>query len=70
MKYAFVRAHHREFSIKRMCQVLEISRSGYYDWDGRKESGRSGRDRVLLTEIRKIHQDSKEAYGAIRPGGL
>lgn len=66
MKYAFVRAHHREFSIKRMCRVLEISRSGYYDWDGRKESGRSGRDRVLLTEIRKIHQDSKEAYGAIK----
>lgn len=66
MKYAFVRAHHREFSIKRMCRVLEISRSGYYDWHGRKECGRSQRDRVLLREIRKIHQDTKEAYGAIK----
>ena len=49
-----------------MCQVLEISRSGYYDWYGRKECGRSQRDRILLTEIRKIHQDTKEAYGAIK----
>lgn len=66
MKYAFVRAHHREFSVKRMCRVLEISRSGYYDWHGRKKCGRSQLDRVLLTEIRKIHQDTKEAYGAIK----
>ena len=66
MKYEFVRAHHREFSIKLMCRVLEISRSGYYDWHGRKECGRGQRDRVLLTEIRKIHQDTKEAYGAIK----
>ena len=49
-----------------MCQVLEISRSGYYDWHDRKECGRSQRDRILLTEIRKIHQDTKEAYGAIK----
>src|SRR5687767_11637652 len=49
-----------------MCRVLEISRSGYYDWHGRKECRRGQRDRVLLTEIRKIHQDTKEAYGAIK----
>lgn len=66
MKYEFVRAHHREFSIKLMCRVLEISRSGYYDWHGRKECERGQQDRVLLTEIRKIHQDTKEAYGAIK----
>lgn len=66
MKYAFVRAHRQEFSVRRMCQVLEVSRSGYYDWHGRKECTRSRRDRGLLTEIRKIHRDSKEAYGAIK----
>ena len=66
MKYAFVRAHYPEFRVSRMCQVLRISRSGYYDWQGRGESERSQRDQVLLKEIRKIHHESKEAYGAIK----
>ena len=64
MKYAFIRANREEFDVKRMCQVLQISRSGYYDWAGREESKRSQQDRVLLKEIRKIHQEMKEAYGA------
>jgi transposase InsO family protein len=49
-----------------MCQVLQVSRSGYYDWQVRPESKRTERDRVLLGEIRKIHGQSKEAYGAIK----
>ena len=66
MKYAFVRAHYPEFRVSRMCQVLQISRSGYYDWQNRAECERSQRDEVLLKEIRQIHHDSKEAYGAIK----
>ena len=66
MKYAFVRAHHPEFRVKRMCEALQISRSGYYDWHSRAECERRRRDQVLLDEIRKIHHDSKEAYGAIK----
>ena len=36
MKYAFMRANREEFDVKRMCKVLQISRSGYYDWQGVK----------------------------------
>jgi len=61
-----LRANLAEFDVKRMCQVLQVSRSGYYDWAGREESTRSQQDRVLLKEIRKIHQESKEAYGATK----
>jgi putative transposase len=66
VKYAFVRAQDKEFAIKRMCQILQISRSGYYDWRVRQDSERSRRDRVLLQEIRRIHQQTKEAYGATK----
>jgi len=66
VKYAFVRARGKEFAIKQMCQILHISRSGYYDWRVRKESERSRRDWVLLKDFRKIHQEMKEAYGAIK----
>ncbi|HET9785925.1 MAG TPA: IS3 family transposase [Pyrinomonadaceae bacterium] len=55
-----------EFDIKRMCEVLQVSRSGYYGWGERDESKRSQQDRVLLKEIRKIHQETKEAYGATK----
>ena len=65
MKYAFVRAHHRVFhqtdvpgSRDQPQRVLRLVRS--------KRVRRSQRDRILLTEIRKIHQDTKEAYGAIK----
>jgi putative transposase len=70
VKYAFVRANREAFRITRMCQVLQASRSGYYDWPVREESERSRRDRVLLKEIRKIHQDMKEAYGYPGPALL
>ena len=66
MKYAFIRAHQREFRISRMCEVLRVSRSGYYDWRVRPESERSRQDRVLLTEIRNVHYSNKEAYGAVK----
>lgn len=66
MKYAFIRAHRREFRISRMCEVLRVSRSGYYDWWLRGESERSRQDRILLTEIRRVHYSNKEAYGTVR----
>ena len=40
MKYAFVRAHRKEFPVKRMCQIFQISRSGYYDWHRRESLSR------------------------------
>ena len=66
MKYGFVRAHRDEFRVCRMCGVLKVSRSGYYDWCTRPESERSRRDKVLLKEIRKVHEINRQAYGAVK----
>jgi putative transposase len=40
-----------------MCRVLNVSRSGYYDWSRRVDEpiGRAAQDRVLVEEIRRIH---------------
>lgn len=64
MKYAFIRAHEEQFGLKRMCSVLGVSRSGYYEWHGRSESARAARDALLLDQIRRVHASSHEAYGA------
>jgi putative transposase len=50
-----------------MCEVLEVSRSGFYAWRSRPESQRSKRHRKLIEEIRKIYADrDMESYGSPR----
>jgi putative transposase len=51
-----------------MCQVLGVSRSGYYAWVNRVTSppeGRAAADAVLLEQIRAIHAEFA-FYGAPR----
>jgi putative transposase len=49
-----------------MCRVLEVSRSGYYDWRQRPESRRAREDRALLVHIRAYHKRSRGRYGSPR----
>src|SRR5581483_7076331 len=48
------------------CRLLGVSRSGYYEWNGRPESARETRDRELLKLIGQIHADSRGSYGSPR----
>ncbi len=61
MKYALCPS-----SLSRVSSQPDVPDSGYYDWQNRAQCERSQRDEVLLKEIRQIHHDSKEAYGAIK----
>ena len=54
------------FAIKRMCDVLGVSRSGYYDWRGRAVSARQQGNARLVEQIRSIHARSRQTYGAPR----
>ena len=47
-----------------MCQLLEVSRSGYYAWQSRPESQRAQDDRALREAIKRIHVASGGVYGA------
>ena len=49
-----------------MCELLEISRSGFYAWSRRRESERARRDRELLGRIEEIHVQSRTCYGSPR----
>lgn len=66
MKYAFIKAHRKEHKIYRMCEVLEVSSSGYYDWLVRPESQRTRENRRLRTKIVQFHQASRKTYGSPR----
>lgn len=66
MRYAFIRDHRREFPVRLMCKVLEVSHSGYYDWLSRPESPREIREQKILQDIVKIHKGSRDTYGSPR----
>jgi transposase InsO family protein len=49
-----------------MCDVLEVSRSGYYAWLRRTPSPRQTRTAQLTEEIRQVHAASRQIYGSPR----
>lgn len=48
----------------KMCEVLGVSRSGYYAWIKRPESQQKQRRETLKKQIKKIHIESRETYGS------
>lgn len=60
--------HQHHFSVKRMAMVLQVSRSGYYDWykNGYKLSNRALKQQSRDMKIRELFDDSKGRYGATR----
>ena len=46
-----------------MCELLGISRSGYYGWRERPASARALADEVLTEQIRDVHVQSRQIYG-------
>jgi putative transposase len=61
-------------TIGRMCVLLEVSRSGYYEWLERPTSATAQRRSTLGLLIVKSFEDSNQTYGyrrrARRPGRL
>jgi transposase InsO family protein len=49
-----------------MCQVLQVSRSGYYAWVDRPASPRQQRRQDLMQQIRQVHTASRCTYGSPR----
>src|SRR5436190_7215201 len=66
MKYTFIEDNKEEFPILRMCQVLEVSESGYYAWLKREPSERERIDKELGERIEDAYQKNRQVYGSPR----
>ena len=66
MRYRFITAEKALYPVTLLCWLLQVSRSGYYAWCRRKESRRAAANRVLLAQIRSIHQQTQQRYGSPR----
>ena len=54
------------YPVKRMCEVLKVSKSGYYAWERRSPSLRQRDNEALLRQIREVHTRSRRLYGSPR----
>jgi putative transposase len=55
-----------EHSLRLLCEVLEVSRSGYYQWAADRTTARDRRDAELSAHIAAAHRQGRGAYGAPR----
>lgn len=73
MKYVFIEKYQAEFSIKAMCRVLRVARSGWYVWNQRQVRINS-RQQFRLSCDSAVHEGfhwAKQRYGVPRlTGGL
>jgi len=58
--------HRERHRVKRMCEVLKVSQSGYYAWERREPSLRQRGNEELLRQIREVHTQSRRLYGSPR----
>ena len=56
--------HAKVFEVALMCELLEVSRQGYYDWIGRPASPLSIRRDRVIAAIRQSHVESHCRYGS------
>lgn len=66
MRYAFIQQHHSCWPVPLLCEVLQVSRSGYYDFLEQKPSARQQRRGALKEQIRRVYQASAGVYGSPR----
>lgn len=57
-----------EHSISLLCQVMQVSRSGYFDWLKRQSNpaARQRQNQALRARIKSIHAASRRTYGSPR----
>jgi transposase InsO family protein len=67
VKFAFIEEHLiGQFPLGASCDVLEVSRSGYYAWLDRPASARARRREELAVKIEAVHRQNRKVYGSPR----
>lgn len=66
MKYKFMKDNSKQFPVKKMAEVFNVSRSCYYAWLNSEPSAHELRDKELLSEIKRIFEEKRKLYGSPR----
>jgi putative transposase len=66
MRFRLIEDHRDIWPVRVICDALSVSPSGFYAWRSRPESPRKIANRELLANIRRVHAQHRERYGAPR----
>lgn len=66
MVFAYINARKADTPVRRACDLLGVSESGFYAWRSRPASRRQQDDMILLAHIRVAFTGSNETYGSPR----
>jgi putative transposase len=57
---------HTEFKVSRMCQLLEVSRSGYYEWLSRPPRAQGEAEQHVEVKVKHYFAQGRGTYGTRR----
>lgn len=66
MRFEFIQKEKKAFPITVLCEVMKVTRGGYYAWATREESQHSRQNREMVNVVKATHTKSKGSYGARR----
>ena len=66
VRFAFIAEEKAAFPVRLLCRTLQVSRAGFYAWQGRPPALRARADERLGLEIAAIHAESRQRYGSPR----
>jgi len=66
VKFDFIQAEKASYPVTVLCELLGVSRSGFYAWQDRAPSARAQEDARLAAEIAAVHGASRKTYGSPR----
>ncbi|WP_017854437.1 IS3 family transposase [Leptospira interrogans] len=64
MKYTYIEKNH--FSVEKTCKILNVSKSGYYEWLKREDSDRAKSNQKLDERIRILFEENEGRSGYLR----
>jgi putative transposase len=66
VKYAWIQQQQTQFTVRRMCQLLAVSRSGYYEWRHRPPRSQTAGDQQLQDKVQRYFAQGRGTYGTRR----
>jgi len=66
VRFAFIATEKAHYPVALLCQVLQVSRSGFYAWRRRPAAQRTRQNQLLGLEIAAIFAESRHRYGSPR----
>jgi putative transposase len=66
VKFAFIRAEKARYPVALLCDVFDVSRSGFYASSKREVSARASEDARLSVDIGVVHKRLRGIYGSPR----